>query len=177
VINEVDYQNPTLDTMEFVEIVNPGTAPYVLDDVALVLMNGAAGTNREYARFKLSGSLGPGQYMVVSSPTVVVPPGTKTLFFLGPENQIQNAGDAGDAVALFDLVQHQLIDALSYGGSVLGAEIDNEGSFDFVEGTPTPVIDPGDGSMRRVPNGNDTNNAEADWQLSLTPTPGATNTP
>jgi vibriolysin len=174
VLNEVDYQNPTVDNMEFVEIFNPGDISISLDSISLVLVNGAAGELGEYGRFDLSGPLGPRQYMVVCNALVLVAPGARSVVFV-PVDQIQNEGSAPDAIALLDRSSGQLIDALSYGGEVRDAPIDGAGSFDFVEGNPTPVTDTGAGSMIRVPNGNDTNNAEADWQISPTPSPGADN--
>lgn len=175
VLNEVDYENPTLDTMEFIEIFNPGSTAAQLDDIHLVLVNGASSANTEYARFALSGTLGPGQYLVVGSPAVVVPPTAKSVLFDLDENQIQNAGDAPDAIGLLDVSKGALVDALSYGGEVRDGAISGAGSFDFVEGSATTVTDPGVGAMIRVPNGNDTNDAIADWQLTQTPTPGLEN--
>jgi hypothetical protein len=48
----------------------------------------------------------------------------------------------------------------------------------FVEGTPTPAADPGAvGSLVRIPNGSDTDDAATDWLFTTTPTPGTANVP
>ena len=52
-------------------------------------------------------------------------------------------------------------------------------SFDLVEGTPlaATVADSNtvNGSLSRLPNRTDTNNAATDWAFTTTPTPGAAN--
>ena len=53
VINEVDYDQVGADTGGFVEIANTGTAAATLDGTALVLVNGGDGT--EYGRKTLTG--------------------------------------------------------------------------------------------------------------------------
>ena len=51
--------------------------------------------------------------------------------------------------------------------------------FDLVEGTvlPVDVADSNtvDGTLARIPDGTDTNNAATDWSFTTTPTPGAAN--
>lgn len=61
------------------------------------------------------------------------------------------------------------------------AAIPGLGTVSLVEGTAlSPSVedpDPTPGSLCRLPNGSDTNDAATDWALSGTPTPGAANVP
>jgi len=45
----------------------------------------------------------------------------------------------------------------------------------LVGGTVLSASDSGDGSLARLPNGGDTNNANQDWKFTITPTPEAAN--
>ena len=51
--------------------------------------------------------------------------------------------------------------------------------FDLVEGTvlPVDVADSNtvEGTLARIPDGTDTNNAATDWSFTTTPTPGGGN--
>jgi cysteine-rich repeat protein len=182
VLNEVDYDQPGTDADEFVEILNTTGAPIDLSDVALVLVNGS--DNAEYKRIDLksAGTLGAGQYLVVGSSTLLakVAVGPKTIAFGAATNNIQNG--APDALGLLDVKTGTLIDALSYEGSVtMGVVNGVPAPLSFVEGTAlaSAVADTNDfaASLVRQPNGTDTNDASKDWALSMTPTPGAANTP
>ena len=85
---------------------------------------------------------------------------------------------APEGVALFDTVEGRLIDALSYEGSITAAQFDGVvGTFDLVEGSPAEAMDSGSvaGSLARIPNGGDSDDANADWAFVDTPTPGASN--
>jgi hypothetical protein len=178
VINEVDYDQPGLDTAEFVEIYNPTAEAVSLDGLALVFINGANGT--EYERVLLSAeagaSLAPGAYLVVASSGVTVAPGAAVIEFDLASNNIQN-GDP-DGIALFDTLTGTLIDALSYGGQINAATIDGD-AYDLVEGTATSTLDSSSepGSLIRLPDGADTDDAAADWRFTSTPTPGSANAP
>jgi hypothetical protein len=85
---------------------------------------------------------------------------------------------APDGVALIDTGTKALHDALSYEGEIHSATIDGQ-TYDLVEGTPLPatVVDSNtvDGSLSRLPDGTDTNNAATDWAFTATKTPGAAN--
>lgn len=155
VINEVDYDQVGADAGGFVEIANTGTAAAALDGIALVLVNG--GDNAEYGRKLLSGSLAAGARLVVD---------------VDPQN------GAPDGLALIDTAGDVLLDALSYEGAISAATIGTK-VFDLVEGTllPVDVADSNtvDGTLARIPDGADTNNAAADWVFTTTPTPGAAN--
>ena len=174
--NEVDYDQPSTDDREFIELYNGSASDVCLTNLRLVLVNG--NDNQPYSTLDLSMGgdiLPPGGYLVVASDNVVVDPGALVIRFDRATNRIQN-GDVGpDGVALMDVRENTLLDALSYEGELTSAEID-AALYNLVEGTPLVLTDPGDvdASLSRTPNGRDTNNADADWQL-LTPTPGAQN--
>jgi hypothetical protein len=176
IINEVDYDQPGTDSNEFVEIYNPLSTPVDLSGVVLVLVNGGGGVPVEYPpRTTLSGVLPGFGYAVVKAATVPAPPDALT-FPLGLANSIQNG--APDALALFFLPENTVLDALSYEGAITAATISGApGTYNLVEGTPTAAIDDGNvtGSLARLPNGTDTNNAASDWAFSFVLTPGAPN--
>ena len=155
VINEVDYDQVGADTGGFVEIANIGTGAATLDGTALVLVNGDDGT--EYGRKALTGTLAPL---------------AKTVVAVDPQN------GAPDGLALVDTTNDALLDALSYEGAIATATIDTK-VFDLVEGTLLPVdtadSTTAEGTLARIPDGSDTNNAAADWSFTTTPTPGAAN--
>jgi hypothetical protein len=75
-----------------------------------------------------------------------------------------------------DTGANSLLDALSYEGEIRAATIGGS-TFDLVEGTPTTAADSNAdaGSLSRLPDGTDTNNAATDWAFTTTPTPGAAN--
>ena len=155
VINEIDYDQVGADTGGFVEIANAGTSAATLDGLALVLVNGGDGT--EYARVELTGTLAAGAYLQVD---------------------IEAQNGAPDGVALVDTATAALLDALSYEGEITAATIDGQ-THSLVEGTALAdtVVDSNtvDGSLSRLPDKQDTNDASADWAFTETKTPGAAN--
>jgi len=155
VINEIDYDQVGADTDGFVEIKNVGDSEAVLDGLAIVLVNGGDGT--EYRRLALTGTLAAGAHFVWST-------------------DAQNG--APDGVALIDTASGALLDALSYEGEIRAATIDGQ-TYDLVEGNPlaADVADSNtvDGSLSRLPDGQDTNDAASDWAFTSTKTPGAAN--
>ena len=183
VINEVDYDQVATDTSEFVEIYNQSAAAVSLSGLALVLINGASNTQYGTSvNLGPAGSLAPGEYLVVGSTTLLatVPASAKKIAFAGVSDQIQNG--APDGVAIINVAQSSLIDALSYEGSITAANITGfPGPVSLVEGTvlATAVADSNTvpGSLVRLPNGQDTDNANADWKFTSTPTPGVANAP
>ena len=172
-LNEVDYDQPGADTLEFVEIYNAGTDTADLDGIALVLVNGA--NNAEYLRINLNGLLQPEQFAVVSSVNVAV--ATEALAFSLPANDsVQNG--APDGIALVDTVTLDVLDVLSYEGAITAANIIGfSDPVSLVEGTPLAIDDPGSGtdSLIRLPDGADTSDQATDWHATTHPTPGAAN--
>jgi large repetitive protein len=176
VINEVDYDQPSTDTLEFIELYNPAPTAADLTGLAVVFVNGS--NNNEYSRVALSGSLAAGGYLVIASAAVNVDPGATKMTFGAATNNIQNGNP--DGVAIIDTVNGTVIDALSYGGSITAANITGlTGARSLVEGTAATARDSATatGALIRNPNGTDTDNALADWKFTTTPTPGAANVP
>lgn len=183
VINEVDYDQLSADTDEFVEIYNGTGAPVNLTGYALILVNGSTTPAVPYLTVALdaAGILADKQYLVIGTATLLatVPTTALTISFTKIQDNIQNG--APDAIALVNTVTNTLIDALSYEGSITMANIPGLGMVSLVEGTALPaaiadsntVVE----SLCRTPNGTDTNNAATDWALRTTPTPGVANTP
>ena len=155
VINEIDYDQIGADSGGFVELRNNGGTDLDLTGIALVLVDG--GQSREYARRALTGILVAGGHQVVS---------------------IDAQNGAPDGVALVDIATGELLDALSYEGEITEAVI-GEATYSLVEGTalPASVADSNtvDGSLSRIPDGEDTNDAASDWVFTTTVTPGAAN--
>ena len=155
VINEVDYDQVGGDGDGFVEIANTGEGSADLSGIALVFVDGA--DSAEYRRDELTGTLEPGGYLVVAA-------------------DAQNG--APDGLALLDTDAGALLDALSYEGAITDAVI-GEATFNLVEGT---LLDPSvadsntvEGSLSRIPDGRDTDDAASDWAFTTTLTPGAEN--
>jgi hypothetical protein len=173
VINEVDYDSVDTDTMEFIELLNTSSNSVDLSSTAVVLLNGAS--SLEYARVPLSGTLPAGFYLVIASANVVVPAGATVIRI--PDNLVQNGSP--DGIVLFDLANHLIVDVLSYEGAMTTALITGEGVFNVMEGAPLEanIADSNTeiASLARIPNGRDTDNANVDWTLVPTPTPGAAN--
>jgi hypothetical protein len=155
VINEIDYDQVGTDGGGFVEIANTGSGAASLDGLALVLVNG--GDNQEYDREALSGSLAAGAYLSIA---------------------IEAQNGAPDGVALIDTATGALLDALSYEGVITAAVIDGQ-TYNLVEGTAlaASVADSNtvDGSLSRLPDGQDSNDAATDWAFTTVKTPGAAN--
>ncbi|MDX6399198.1 MAG: hypothetical protein QOJ43_2606 [Gaiellaceae bacterium] len=153
VINEIDYDQVGADSGGFVEVHNTGTADADLTGLALVFVDGADGL--EYARKPLTGTLAAGGYAVVP---------------------VDAQNGAPDGVAL--LSGAHLLDAVSYEGPITAATIEGE-TYNLVEGTalPASVADSNTvaGSLSRLPDGSDTNEAATDWAFTTTLTPGAAN--
>jgi len=165
VINEIDYDQPSTDTAEFVEILNVSGAAIDLDPYTLVFINGSGGGAAIYDTIELPAlSLAAGDYYVVCADASTV---TNCDLDDSPDtNFIQNG--APDAVAL--LLGTDVVDAVSYEGDT-GAP--------YTEGTGTGLEDPGTtGSdnlgISRFPNGVDTNSNNVDLSTRCI-SPGAAN--
>ncbi|MFN0059680.1 MAG: lamin tail domain-containing protein [Planctomycetota bacterium] len=179
VINEVDYDNVGTDNAEFIEIFNPTASAVSLTNLRLALVNGS--TSLSYLVLDLStagASIAAGQYLLVRAGTVVVPGGALSITFSAANDNVQNG--APDGIALLDIATNTLIDALSYEGSMTAVTITGfTGTFNLVEGTvlPIAVADSNTvvGSLARVPNGVDSDNAATDWVFVTTLTPGTSN--
>jgi hypothetical protein len=155
VINEIDYDQVGTDGGGYVEIANVGASVATLDGIVVVMVNG--GDGQEYERAELTGSLAAGAQLSIP---------------------IEAQNGAPDGVALIASASGTLLDALSYEGEITSAQIDGQ-TYNLVEGTAlaAAVADSNtqDGSLSRIPNGADTNNAASDWAFTTTKTPGAPN--
>lgn len=155
VLNEIDYDQPGADSGGFVELFNAGRGTADLQGLALVFVNG--GDGQEYLRIPLNGSILAHDFRVVP---------------------VDAQNGFPDGVALFDTIEGEVVDALSYEGPIERAFI---GSFAYslVEGTVLPESvadsDVRDGSLSREPNGSDTNDAASDWVFTTTVTEGGPN--
>ena len=154
VLNEIDYDQVGADSGGFVELYNAGGSAADLTGIALVLVDG--GTGSEYLRRTLTGSLAAGAYLVVE---------------VDPQN------GAPDGVALIGS-GGALLDALSYEGAIEAATIGGT-TYNLVEGTVLPAMTADSntlvGSLSRLPNGSDTDDAAADWAFTASVTQGAAN--
>jgi large repetitive protein len=186
-INEIDYDQPSTDMTEYVEIFNGTSSAFSLTNVELILVNGS-GTPAEYRRVPLgpAGSIPSGGYLVVATSAVTVQGAgvryTPPVGSWPTQDALQNGGTtatpASDGIILANTSTMTVIDKLAYEGA-LTVTITGFGSINLVEGTMTSAFDDpaAPHSLSRIPNGTDTNNASADWAASSTLTPGAANAP
>jgi cytosine/adenosine deaminase-related metal-dependent hydrolase len=180
VVNEIDYDNVGTDTLEFVELYNAGAVAVDLTNVALVFVNGLGGV--EYGRVSLAsaGALPAGGFLVAGSAALVATVSGAATIALDAAFTIQNGSP--DGVLLLDTATGQVIDALSYEGSITAATLTGvAGTVSLVEGTAVPLAvadsNTAQGSLCRLPNGTDTDDASADWAFCSAPTPGTANAP
>jgi predicted extracellular nuclease len=162
VVNEVDYDQASTDTAEFLELKNVSSSPIDLDSYVVELVNGNAGGALIYDTIDLPDvSLPAGDYFVVCANAATV--ANCDLDDAPETNFIQN-GDP-DAIGLRN--DGTLVDALSYGG--------NSGA-PYAEGSGAGLDDNPDGTngLSRCPDGTDTdvNNVDFSYRPS---TPGTAN--
>ena len=184
VINEVDYDQVGTDTAEYIEIYNPTGAAISLTNVAVVLINGSNNAAYPSATSMISlaslGSLAAGQYLVIGSAAALtnVPGTAKTLNPTWTMDAIQNG--MPDGIALIDSSAHTLIDALSYEGAITAAQVPGfSGSASLVEGTVLSATIADNNAtvaaLCRSPDGRDTDDANTDWVICTTLSPGSSN--
>jgi hypothetical protein len=176
ILNEVDYDNVSTDSAEFVEVYNNTGADVDLASIHLVLVSDIVAN--VYLDLPLGpGTLAHGQYLVVAPVALAVPPEAIKVEFTKVTGNIQNETEG---VALVDAAAGTLLDALSYKGSITMATLPGiAGPVSLVEGAAFAGGDSNSvqRSISRFPNGNDKNNALTDWTQSTTPTPGLANVP
>lgn len=143
-ITEVNYDMAGDETLEFVEIHNPGIAPMPLAGVTLELVNGNSGSPYDSYPLDGAGEVPPGGFLVVGDPGVgaLLPP--EALFIgwqsAGGEHDIQNGNP--DGVRL--LGPEGRIDGVVY----------SSGTMPDVTDEPTAPDDPNDAageSIQRCP--------------------------
>ena len=163
VINEIDYDQPSTDNAEFIEIRNSSSAPIALGSFVLELVNGAGGVASVYATIPLpSVALAAGDYFVVCANAATV--ANCDLDDSPDSNFLQNG--APDAVALRDGAN--VVDTVSYEGDTAAP---------YTEGSGTGLEDDSaaSGSISRCPDGADTDQNNVDLRFSPIITPGAAN--
>jgi hypothetical protein len=175
VINEVDYDNVGTDNTEFIEIFNPSGAAISLSGIQLILFNGADNTSYDTVDLTPAGSLPSLGYLVVAgagvtvlAPAIKLDPGWST-------NEIQNG--APDGIVLFNSNTNTVVDALAYEGA-MSVDLPGNPQFPLVEGaTATAALDSNANnvSVCRLPDGQDTDNAMADWAVCAAPSAGLAN--
>jgi len=179
VINEVDYDQLGTDNTEYIEIFNPSATTISLTGKTLYLVNGSDsavyGTPIDLSS---AVSMAPLTYLVVAGSGVTVPMGVPKIDPGWTHDNVQNG--APDGIALVDTTAMTVIDALSYEGSITAAMLPGFATPpNLVEGTAlaTSVADSNTatGSLCRHPNGQDTDNANADWAFCTTLSVGTAN--
>jgi len=162
VINEVDYDQPSTDTAEFLELKNVSGSAIDLGPYSVELVNGTGGGATVYQTIDLPDvSLATGGYYVVCANTATT---ADCDLDVAPDTNLVQNGDP-DAIGLRR--DGVLVDALSYEGNA-GAP--------YTEGSGTGLNDTagaGEG-LSRCPDGVDTDQNNVDFQLRGI-TPGAVN--
>ena len=180
VINEIDYDQPGVDSAEYVELYNAGPNPVNLADFKLVMFNGSTSGNVPYDSIQLpSQTLLAGSYFVICGNSGKVP--NCNLSFTAATNCIQNAASATsttpspDAVCLKDVQQGNIIDVVSYEGDCIAPYFETAG---VPPGNSDTIV--ADSvlarfySIGRFPDGTDSNNNSVDFNRMCS-TPGAAN--
>jgi uncharacterized protein len=163
VINEVDYDQPSTDTAEFLELRNVSAVAISLDSYQVELVNGTGGGAGLYQTIDLPNvTLAAGDYYVVCANAATT---ANCDLDVSPDtNLIQNG--APDAIGLRE--SGTLIDALSYEGD--SGSPYTEGSGTGLEDDPSLA----DKGLSRCPDGFDTDHNNADFGYRDM-TPGAAN--
>ncbi len=163
VINEIDYDQPSTDTAEFLELKNVSGGSINLSTFTVEMVNGASGGALIYRTFVLpSVDLAAGDYYVICANAATVP--NCDLDVTPDTDLIQNGSP--DALGLRQ--SGTLVDAVSYEG--------NSGAL-YVEGSGVGLEDISsvvNGGISRFPDGIDTDVNNADFSLRCI-TPGSAN--
>ena len=164
VINEVDYDQPSTDLAEFLELKNVSGGPINLDAYRVELINGASGGSALYQVYDLPNvDLAAGDYYVICGNAANT--ANCDLDVTANQDIIQNG--APDAMRLVTGVDPVVVvDTLSYEGNTTG---NFEGSGDGLVDTA------GEGeSIARCPDGADSDVNNVDFTLRAI-SPGAAN--
>jgi hypothetical protein len=149
---------------EFVEIYNPCSTVVDLIDWSLVYRSAAGGSDLSLYKWT-SGSLAAHSYVLVGGKGYSgSTPADVTITAGGNTGMLSSTG-AG--IALKDATA-KVIDSVGYGDATNA----------YVEGAAAPLpplADKPGNSIARTPNGKDTDDNSADFQLTTTPTPKAAN--
>jgi Lamin Tail Domain len=174
-ITEVDYDEPSMDTADFVEILNTTTSDLPLDGLVVILINGSSTPATEYDAYPLNGALAAGQYLVVGQAAATAAAGSSSVTVSMPSARSIQNGDP-DGIALYDSVSGTLVSSLAYGGAIMTASVRGH-TFSLVNGGATSVRDSSTAArtLCRLPDARWSDNDAVDWTTCATPTPGAPN--
>ena len=186
VINEVDYDMPSTDLSEFIEIYNPNPVSVDLSNYAVVLATNGA---NEYLRVPLTGitldagsaTPPPGSFLVIGTATLnaTLPAMVHSIAFAKTQDNITNTSSNPTGIAIIDTTNNTVVDSVSFGAGAAGvvAQINGvTGKTTFAEGTFKSINDSGTTkSCARHPNGHDSDDLATDWLLQATPNPGVAN--
>ncbi|MCB9522563.1 MAG: lamin tail domain-containing protein [Myxococcales bacterium] len=159
VINEIDYNQPGVDTAEFIELFNPTAQAQPVDRMTLELGNGEDDGDA-YQTLSLDGQppVPPGGFLLVANQALLVGADGVVL----PDDSFQKG--PSDGVRLLD--DGVVIDAVAYDGFLLGT---TEG------GTLEAALrNDREEAHARCPDGADGNDNASDF-LRVLPTPGVAN--
>jgi uncharacterized protein len=163
VVNEIDYDQPSTDAAEFIELKNVAASAIDLDTFSLELVNGTGGGAAIYQSIDLpSVSLAAGDYYVVCANATTT---TNCDLDVDPDSNLVQNGDP-DAVGLRD--GGALVDTVSYEG---------DSGAPYTEGSGAGLADDpatADKGIARCPDGSDTDVNNVDLTY-VDITPGATN--
>jgi predicted extracellular nuclease len=165
VINEIDYDQPSTDTAEFVEIRNNDNVSVNLSSYNVQMINGDTGGAVQYRLFSLpSVSLAPGDHFVLCGNAANVP---NCDLDVSPDTDLIQNG-APDAVAL--RFGTTIVDTVSYEGNT-GAP--------YTESSGASLVDTAEGpqSISRCPDGFDSDVNNNDFFLRTTSAGAANDCP
>ncbi len=175
VINEIDYDQASTDSGEFVELFNGTGAPVDVGTFNLVFVNGS--NKAIYKTITLAGVIPNGGYLLVGAAAVIdAAPAAVIKIAENDQNLIQNGNDAGspipgEGVLLFrdDGDEDVLIDGIAYEGALLGL-VQGSLTIDLDGDRSTTAADQNDadGSVCRNP-------ATGAWGFCPVQSPGAAN--
>ena len=179
VINEVDYDQPSTDAAEYIELYNAGSTAVTLSDYQLILFNGSpSGTgNVPYDTIALSGTLAAGDYYVIGTAIV---PNVDLVLSAGGSGFIQNGASPGatgspDGMGIQQISSGTIVDALSYEGDCPAPWIEGTGVTSANSDTLTSdTVAYKYISIGRYTDGTDSNNNNVDF-TRMCGTPGVAN--
>ena len=167
ILTEVYYDYIGADNgFEWVELYHSGSETIDLAQFSL----GYGGTSWASSTYQLSGTINPGQTIVVGGLGSDANNGNP-VYFLGQDfsPDLQNSGSTADGVALFNVPAAAIdastvpIDAVVYGGSNASGLIDETGAVN----TPEVGDAPEGQTLERL-------DLAGAWQIQSTPSPGST---
>lgn len=129
VINEVFYDREGVDSgFEWVELYNSSESPFNMTSLKLVF---GSGYQQE---LNLTEVIDPLSFYLIGGPQSDTSNGSPAFDLIYDFNSsLLNSGVTADGIALFDLTQNMIIDALIYGGSNADSLPDESGDFGIVD--------------------------------------------